>query len=452
VARSVYCIVGGAGEVGYHVARALREEGHEVAVIDNRADRMERLQDLDVTAIQGNVASKSLLEGEARIQEAQVFIACTGIDEVNMVAAALAKTYGCRTIARINETEYLNVPYSDEYAKMGIDSAVCPEMVAAIRIKRMLNQPRLLDADAFVQGKVLVAEARVAEGAFLVGKRLDEVEPPAGFNLFAIYRADDCIIPRPSLRFQVGDRLLMALSSPDILRDVETYTGKATALTDRPEVRRVMIAGATRVGVQLARLLEQSKRDVVLVEKDPVMARRAGERLQKTLVVQGDVTDRKVLIQENVDTFDAFVGATKVEEYNVLGSLIAKQLGVGFVVALINQPELKPALEALDIDLAVAPRLSTVGAILQQVHGGAEEVALQNVGGERLMVFRVPEGSDSVGQKIRKLPFPDHAIIAAIVRGDQVVMPRGEETIEAGDDVVAFCLHRSAEELERIFT
>lgn len=448
----MYVIVGGAGEVGYHVARALREEGHEVAVIESRADRLDRLQDLDVTAIAGNLASKPLLEGEARIRECGLFVACSGDDEVNMVGAALAKTYGCRTVARINDTEYLNVPTSTEYAKMGIDVAVCPEMVAAIRIKRMLNQPRLMDADVLAQGKVVIAEGRVQEGAFVVGKRLDEVEPPPGFHLFAIYRGDDCIIPKASVRLQAHDRMMMALTGVDVLRDVESYIGKARALRQGREVRRVMVAGATRIGIQLARLLEMSKRDVVLVEKDPERCREAGERLQKALVVQGDVTDRDVLIQENVDTFDAFVGATKVEEYNTLGALIAKQLGVPLTVVLINQPELKGILESLDIDLAVAPRLSTVGAILQQVHGGAEEVALQNVGGERLMVLKVAERAPAVGQKIRSIPFPANATLVAIVRGEQVVLPRGEDTVEAGDTAIAFSAHLAAEELERLFT
>jgi trk system potassium uptake protein TrkA len=448
----MYAIVGGAGEVGANVARALRDAGHDVCVIDERADRLERLQDLDVLTVQGNLASKATLEGEAKVAEAQVFIACTGHDEVNMVAAALAKTYGCRTIARINNTDYLNVPDSDEYAKMGIDAAVCPEMVAAIRIKRMLNQPKLMDADVFAQGKVFIAEGRVAEHAFVVGKRLDEVEPPPGFHLFCVYRGDDAIIPKPHVRLQAHDRLLMALTGPEVLKDVETYIGKSRQLRDAKDVRRVMIAGATRVGIQLARLLEQSKRDVVLVEKDPKAAADAGAKLQKALVVQGDVTDRRVLIQENVDTFDAFVGATKVEEYNVLAALMAKQLGVGLTVALINQPELKGFLEGLDIDLAVAPRLSTVGAVLRQVHGGAEEVALQNVGGERLMVFKVRDGAPAVGQKLRKMGFPESAIVAAVVRGDQVILPRGEDAIEAEDLVIAFCLHEAAERLERLFS
>jgi trk system potassium uptake protein len=449
----MYVIVGGAGEVGSAVARALRDEGHDVCVIDSRADRLERLADLDATTIQGNLASKPVLEGEARVAEAQVFVACTGVDEVNMVAAALAKSFGvARTIARVNNTEYLNVPFSDEYAKMGIDVAVCPEMVAAIRVKRMLNQPRLMDADVFAQGKVLVAEGRVTEGAFVVGKRLDEVEPPPGFLLFAIYRGGDVIFPAPSVRLQAYDRLLMSLTGPEVLKDVETYIGRARALRDRGEVRRVMIAGATRVGVQLARLLEQSKRDVVLVEKDATLAREAGERLQKTLVVHGDVTDRRVLVQENVDTFDAFVGATNVEEYNVLAALMAKELGVDLTVALIHQPELKTFLEGLDIDLAVAPRLSTVGAILRHVHTGTEELALQHLGDERLIVLKVADDAPAVGQKVRKLDLPRHAMLAAVVRGDQVILPRGEDAIEAGDTVVAFCLHEAAEAVERLFT
>ncbi|HUR60737.1 MAG TPA: Trk system potassium transporter TrkA [Candidatus Thermoplasmatota archaeon] len=447
----MYVIVGGAGEVGYNVAKALREEGHEVAVIETRSERLDRLQDLDVAVIAGNLASKTVLEGEARIRECQLFIACSGDDEINMVAASLAKTYGCRTIARINDTEYLNVPTSTEYAKMGIDVAVCPEMVAAIRIKRMLNQPRLMDADVLAQGKVIIAEGRIKEGAFVVGKRLDEVEPPAGFHLFAIYRGEDVLIPKASVRLQAHDRMMMALTSIEVLKDVEAYIGRARPLTQGRDVRRVMVAGGTRIGIQLARLLEQSKRDVVLVEKDPELARAAGERLQKALVVQGDVTDRNVLIQENVDTFDAFIGATKVEEYNVLGALIAKQLGVPLTVVMINQPELKGILESLDIDLAVAPRLSTVGAILQQVHGGAEEVALQNVGGERLMVLKVGDAASAVGQKIKSIPFPDGSTLVAIVRGEQVVLPRGEDTVEAGDTAIAFSAHVSAEALERLF-
>jgi trk system potassium uptake protein TrkA len=447
----MYVVVGGAGEVGYHVARSLRDEGHDVCVVETNPDRLERLAELDVTSVKGNIANKSILEGEAKIAEAQLFIACTGDDEVNMIACALAKTHGPRTIARINDTEYLNVPYSDEYAKIGIDVAVCPEMVAAIRIKRMLNQPQLVNADVFAQGKVFVAEGKVEPDSFVVGKRLDEVEPPAGFHLFAIYRGDEALIPKGHMRFRAGDRLLMALTSMEVLKDVEPYIGKARQVTKGAEVKRVMIAGATRIGIQLARLLEQSKRDVVLVEKDEAKAKQAGERLQRTLVVLGDATDRHVLAQENVDTFDAFVGCHKVEEYNVLAAILAKRMGVAFTVAVVNQPELKGFLEELDIDLAVAPRLSTVGAILKAVHPGSEDLALQNLGEERLMVFRVVEGSGIAGQRIKKAGFPSQAHVAAVVRGDQVLLPRGDETIEANDQVLVFTLTESVEKLERLF-
>jgi trk system potassium uptake protein TrkA len=447
----MYVVVGGAGEVGYHVARSLRDEGHDVCVVETNPERLERLAELDVTSVKGNIANKSILEGEAKIAEAQLFIACTGDDEVNMIACALAKTHGPRTIARINDTEYLNVPYSDEYAKIGIDVAVCPEMVAAIRIKRMLNQPQLVNADVFAQGKVFVAEGKVEPDSFVVGKRLDEVEPPAGFHLFAIYRGDEALIPKGHMRFRAGDRLLMALTSMEVLKDVEPYIGKARQVTKGAEVKRVMIAGATRIGIQLARLLEQSKRDVVLVEKDEAKAKMAGERLQRTLVVLGDATDRHVLAQENVDTFDAFVGCHKIEEYNVLAAILAKRMGVSFTVAVVNQPELKGFLEELDIDLAVAPRLSTVGAILKAVHPGSEDLALQNLGEERLMVFRVVEGSGIAGQRIKKAGFPSQAHVAAVVRGDQVLLPRGDETIEANDQVLVFTLTESVERLERLF-
>lgn len=448
----MYVIVGGAGEVGYHVARALRDEGHDVCVVEQAPERLKRLQDLDVLTVQGNLASRHVLEGEAKAAEAKLFIACTGDDEVNMVACALAHTYGARTIARINNTEYLNVPHSNEYAKMGIDVAVCPEMVAAIRIKRMLNQPQLVNADVFAQGKVFVAEGRVEPDSFVVGKRLDEVEPPAGFHLFAIYRGDDPLIPKGHIRFRAGDRLLMALTSMEVLKDVEPYIGHARQVKSGTEVKRVMIAGATRIGIHLARLLEQSKRDVVLVEKDEALAKWAGERLQRALVVHGDATDRQVLTQENVDTFDAFVGCNKIEEYNVLAGMLAKQMGVGLTVAVINQPELKGFLEGIGIDLAIAPRLASVGAILRHVHGRAEDLALQNLGEEQLLMFRVPPGAPAAGQKVKRVGFPAASHIAAIVRGDHVILPRGDETIQAGDQVLAFTLTEGIEKLERLFT
>lgn len=448
----MYVIVGGAGEVGYHVARALREENHDVAVIETDPHRLERLQDLDVLTIQGNLASKRLLEGEAKVKDAELLIACTGDDEVNMVAAALAKTHGCRTIARLNQTDYLDVPYSDEYQRMGIDVAVSPEMVAAIRIRRLLNQPRLTSTDLFLNGKVIVAEGRVTPDAFVVGKRIGDIEPPEGFNLFAVYRGDDVIIPRGDLQFHVNDRLLMALTSVEILKDVEAYIGRAKEVSDPgTEIRRIMIAGATRVGIHLARLLERSKRDVVLVEPDATAARYAGEQLGKTLVVHGDATDRALLIQENVDTFDAFVGATKTEEYNVLTALMAKQLGVDMTVAVIHQPELKSFLESLHIDLAVAPRLSTVGAILKHVHPTADDLELQGLGEERVMTFRVQDDSTVSGKRISKIRFPRHSILAAVVRGDQVILPRGQHTLETGDQVLAYCLSDAVEPLERLF-
>ncbi len=449
--KSMYVIVGGAGEVGFHVARALRDEGHDVAVVESDPRRLERVSGLDVLAIEGNIASRRVLEEEANIGQAQLLIACTGVDEINMVAAALAKTYGLRTIARINEPEYLNVPYSDEYAGMGIDVAVSPEMVAAIRIRRLLNQPDLVNTDVFAQGKVVVAEGRVSEDAFVVGKRVADVEPPAGFNLFAIYRGDDVIIPRGHTRFQAHDRLLMAMKNKDVLAEVEPYIGRMKAVQTPKKIQRVMIAGATRVGVHLARLLEQSKRDVVLVDADAERCRRAGERLQKALVVHGDATDRDVLIQENVDTFDAFVAATRVEEYNVLAALMAKELGVELTVAVINQPELKQFLETLDIDLAVAPRLSTVGAILKHVHAETEEVSLQNMGEERIIIMKVHDGSAASGKPVKKLAIPTHSILAAVVRGEDVILPRGDDILHPGDTVVAYALTEAVEKLERLF-
>ncbi len=451
----MYIIVGGAGEVGYHVARALRDEGHDVAVVESDPERLERVQEMDVLAVEGNLAQRSLLEEEVDVAHADLVIACTGSDEVNMVACAIAKTYGARTIARLNRTEYLNEPYSDSYADMGIDVAVSPEMVAAIRIRRLLNQPSLTVKDSFISGKVFVVEGRVRGDAFVAGKRVGDVEPPAGCSLFAIYRGDQVIIPRPKTVFHVNDRLLLALSSEDVVDQLRDYIGSPTTkkmdLADDHEIRRIMITGATRVGIQLARLLEQSRRDVVLLEPNPERARFAGEQLERTLVVHGDPKERSLLVQENVDTFDAFVATSKSEEHNVLAALMAKDLGVEMTVAVVHQPELKPFLESRGIDLAVAPRLNTVGAILRHVDEVTEDLELQSMGNERLITFRVTKESDVAGQPMKRIHFPSHTIIAAILRGDDVILPRGDDTLEVGDMVLAFTLSSSVQSLERLF-
>ncbi|MGB0652172.1 MAG: Trk system potassium transporter TrkA [Thermoplasmatota archaeon] len=442
-------VVGGAGEVGYNVARALYEEGHDLAVIESDQDRIERLQDLDVIVIEGNAASRSCLR-DAGIEDAELYIGCTGDDEVNMVGCALAKTYGCRTLARINSIDYLDQPYSDQYASMGIDMAVCPELVAAIRIGRLLAQPNLVAAEVFSHGKVFVAEGRVADDAFVVGKKVADVEPPAGFNLVAIYRGDDILIPGGSTKFEAKDRLLMVLTSMDVLKEVEPYIGQAKELEPEKEIRRIMIGGATRVGLHLARLL-QGRRDVVLVEKDPALCELAGEQLHKALVVHGDVTDRNLLIQENVDTFDAFIGTEKAEEYNVMSCLIAKQLGVRKTVALITQPELKPLVETLGIDLAVAPRLSTVGALLKASHSDAENLSLLHQGEAQVLEVRVGINSPVAGKKIKRAHFPANSLVGAIVRQDTVLIPRGDDRIEEGDTLIVFALTEEVSRLERLF-
>jgi trk system potassium uptake protein TrkA len=448
----MYVIVGGAGEVGFHVARALRDEGHDVAVIESNPERLERIQELDVLAIQGNVANRKILENDANIQDAKLLIACTGSDEINMVACALAKTYGCKTIARINETEYLDVAYSTQYKAMGIDMAVSPEMVAATRIRRLLDQPELTNAEIFLNGKVMVAEGRVTSTSPVAGRRLSDIEPPEGFNLFALYRGDEVIIPSKHTTLHPNDRLLMVVTSAEVLKEVGNYLGKAKQITRGSEpVKRVMIDGATRVGIHLAALMVKHKKDVVLIERDPELCRIAGEQLEKALVVHGDANDRSLLIQENVDTFDAFVAATREEEHNVLAALMAKQLGVKTTVAIIHQPELKTFLESLDIDLAVAPRLSTVGAILKHVHPVAEDLELQHMGDERVMTFKVTVDAAVAGRTIRKVHWPKHSILAAIVRNGEVILPRGDDTLEVGDSVLAYCLAGSVVALERQF-
>lgn len=444
----MYVVVAGAGEVGYNVAKALRREGHSVAVIETSKVRMEQIQDLDALLVLGNGASLEHLE-QAGIKKADIFIGASANDEANIVGCTLAKSFGCRTIARINNPSYLDETVSYKYRPAGVDVAVCPELVAAQKVANLLRAPALASADIFAQGRVAVVESRLLANSPATGKSLSVLRPPAGINIVALLRGDEVIVPRGDDTLEAGDRLLMVVLTPAALKEAEQALGLRPG-KETGRMKRVVIAGASRIGVRLARLMEDQL-EVVIIEKDKDLATRAFEQLENTLIITGDATDIPLLKAESIETADAIVGADAVEEYNIVSCLIARKLGVRHAIAFVNQPALKSMVEDIGVDLALTVRQATVSSLLRWCFNiDAVDVALVAGGEAQVIEIIIKPKSKLSGKSLRKIDFPRGSVVAAVVRGTTTLIARGDDVLEAGDRLVVFAVTEAVPRLEKL--
>jgi len=444
----MYVIVGGAGEVGYHVAEALCNEGHDVAVIEKEAEACERVDNLDALVVKGNAASPKTLS-EAGVDKADMFIGVTGSDEINMLACAIAKTKGCKTICRINTLDYINEPVTTGYRDVGIDVAVCPDLVSAIKMSRMLLVPSMLDADIFAKGRVQVLESTIEKESSVAGKMIKDIEFPEACNIVAVFRNADVIIPHGDDILLPNDRIVAVLGEPNLIPKMEEIVGSQKQVMKKDAVERVIIVGASRIGVHLARLLEGSV-NVTLIEPSKEMCEASSEVLSKTTVIHGSETDKDVLVEEGVANVDAFIAANPSDEGNMLSCLLAKEYGAKKIIALINRPELKSVLEP--VAMTVNPHLVTISSVLQYARkSDLLSFKMLKEGEAQVLEFKVTNKSKIVSRKLKKAGFPSNSIVGAIVRDDMVIIPSGEDEIMAGDKLIVFARTESISRLERLF-
>ena len=444
-------VIAGAGEVGFYIARSLYSEGIEVAIIESDEAAANKAESLDALVVRGNAAATTALE-EAGIREADTFIAVTASDEVNMVACSIAKSYGVRTIARINATDYIDRPVSlDKFKLLGIDVAICPDLVAAHKIVRILSSPpALLETDVFAKGKIKVVQVTPGDNAPVMDKAIREIYWPKGVNLAAMFRKSDVIVPQGGDSIQRGDRVVL-VGDDEAIKEAKGLLDIGSIRDEATPIEKLMIAGATRIGVNIAKLIEREV-DVTLIEPDPDVAEKASKQLSGTLVIQGEPTDRDLLLDEGVSSVDAFIGATGAQGKNILSCFLARKLGAKSTIALIDQIELVDILHDVGIDLATSPRIATVNTILQYAHQTEDLVSLavMQQGEARVLEFMVTSKSKLAGKALRKIPMPPNSIIAAIVREGDTIIPHGDTVIEVGDTAVVFARTESIPKLKKL--
>ena len=464
-------IILGAGQVGSSVAENLVSEANDITVVDIDPPRLKRLQDrLDLRTVTGNAAHPAVLE-QAGAREADMLLAVTQSDEINMVACKLAATmFNIPTkIARIRSADYLSHPEIFSPENFAVDHSICPEQVICDYIAKLLEFPEALQVLEFANGKVSLVAVRAFHGGPLVGHELQDLRrhmPQADTRVAAIFRHDSPIIPEGKTVIEAGDEVFFLAATGNIrgiLRELRRM--------DKP-VKRVMIGGGGNIGRRLARAIE-SKYSVKIIEYNKVGAERLAAELNKTLVLAGDVTDENLLDTENVDDMDAYCALTNDDETNIMSSLLAKRLGARKVIALINRSSYVNLLQSGQIDIAISPAQSTIGTLLAHVRRGDCAVvhSLRRGAAEalELIAHGDPRTSKVVGRRVEEIDLPKSAAIGAIVRrreragqsgedrkGDgydyDVLIAHHDTIIEPEDHVIVFVVNRRmVPQVEKLF-
>jgi trk system potassium uptake protein TrkA len=447
-------IILGAGQVGSTAAQQLaREQANDVTVVDTRDEVLRDLQDrLDIRTICGNAAHPAVLEA-AGSKGADMLVALTSSDEVNMVACQIAWTL-FRTptkIARIRSGDYHRPElFSDE--AIPVDLAVSPEQLVTEYVERLIRFPGALQVLEFADGRVRLVGMRALKGGKLIGHQLKDLRshiPDAEVRVAAIYRGDRNIKPEGDTIIEEHDEVFFVAARADMRAMMKELS------TEEASVRRVVIAGAGNIGFRLARALEERVK-VKLIERSPDRARRAAETLRNTLVLTGDAADEELLLEENIDDADAFIAVTNAEEANILSAMLAKKLGARRVMALINKPSYSELMEGGKIDIAISPQTITIGALLAHVRRGdvVRVHSLRRGAAEAMEAIVHNENRDSpvAGKRIDQIALPEGTTIGAIVRGDDVIMAHHDTVIEADDHVILFLTdRRHVEDVGRLF-
>jgi len=448
-------IILGAGQVGRSVATNLVNESNDITVVDYNNELLVDLRDrLDIATVQGQASHPDVLR-QAGAEDADMILAVTNSDEVNMVACQVAYTL-FRTptkIARVRSQNYLKYPELCNPAALSINLMISPEQLVTDYILRLIQHPGALQVMDFAGGRVRLVAVRAYYGGPLVGHQLRELNEHLGgkveARVAAIYRKDRSINPEGVTVIEAGDEVFFIAASeniPAVMRELRHR--------EKP-FKRMIFAGGGNIGRRLAKSLENRYR-VKLIEKNKKMAMRVSEELHNSIVLHADSSDEELLLEENIEDTDIFCAVTNDDEANFLSAMLAKRLGARKVMALINRPAYVDLVQSGDIDIAISPQQATIGTLLTYVRKGDVVNVHSLRRGAAEAIEAIAHGdelsSKVVGRRVDEITLPEGASIAALVRGDEVLIAHHDSRIQSDDHVVMFLMDKSKiSEVEKLF-
>jgi len=442
-------VIAGAGEVGMHLAKMLNSEEHDLVIIDNDPDRLKTVgSTMDVLTIEGNANSIMHLK-ESKINKADLFIGVTYSEDVNINSAILSKRLGAKkTIARIDNQEYLLPANKEIFDSLGVDYMIYPEKIAAREIVGLLSETGSTEVVEFTGGKLHMYVIRLDKDAPIIDRSLRELAPANNgfeYRAVAITRHGRTLVPKGDDRFEVDD-MVYVISSKTGLKELYKYSGKKQF-----EVRNIMILGGSRIGWKTADSLG-NQHYVKLIEVDRQKSYQLSNRLNNTLVINGDGTDLDLLRSEGLDKMDAFIAVTGNSETNILSCLLAKQMGVKRTIAEVENVDYIHLAENIGVDTIVNKKLITASRIFRFTM--SEEVtSIKCLTGTEaeVMEFLVKPDAPATAGKLSDIEFPKEAIIGGVIRGKNAFIARGETQIKPYDRVIVFALPGVIRTIGRFF-
>ncbi len=448
-------IICGAGQVGWQIAKHLSGERNDVTVVDNDADLIRRATDaLDVQGIAGFASYPDILE-RAGARDADMIIAATHSDEVNMVTCQVAHSVFAipRKIARLRAQSYLTAIYSDLYRRdhMPIDVVISPEREVAEAALRRLSAPAAFDTQSFAGGRVQLLGLLLDPDCPVLNtplRQLTDLFSTLRARVVGIRRGGRLFSPEPEDQLFAGDQIYIIAHAADVDRTMEIF-GKVTRRQER-----VVIIGGGNVGLAVARALEArtDRVRVRMIERNRHCAELAADALERTIVLHGDGLNMELLTEAGVARADAVLCVTDDDKVNLLSAVRAKSAGCAMAICLVNDPTLQPLMAPLDIDAYINPRSTTVSSILRHIrHGRVRGVYSIGDAEAEVIEAQVLSTSPIAGKTIREIDFPEGVLVGAIVRDDDVDKPSGGTRIVEGDVIVLFTLSADVPEVERLF-
>ncbi len=448
-------IIVGCGKVGSALAEVLSDE-HKVTVIDIKSDRIKSaVNDYDIKGIVGNCLQTDILD-EANVGKANLFIALTGSDEVNILSCLIAKKLNARhCIARVRNPEFDNqLVFMRE--ELGISMMVNPDYSAANEIAKVLRYPEAINIESFAKGRVDLAEIRINSGSILDGVALTQLSRRMRLDILicAVQRGDDLIIPNGDFVIRAGDKIHMTASHSNMVK----FFKSISSTYREKRVKSAVLIGGGRVAYHLAQQLIEMGTKVKIIEINKERCLELSDRLNKVSISCADGTDHDILREEGVFKADAVVTLTGIDEENILLSLLAKNNGVEKVVTKVNRPSLIQLTDTLSLDSIISSKTITVNQILQYVRAkqnsvGNNVTTLYRMVNDRLeaIEFIVREKKSYVDVPLKKLNIKSGILIASIIRGAELIIPKGDDCLMMNDSVVVVTTTKGFHDLSNIF-
>lgn len=448
-------IIVGCGKVGSALAEVLSDE-HNVTVIDKNENLIESvINDFDVMGIAGNCLQTDVLE-EANVDKANLFIAVTASDEVNILSCLIAKKMKARhCIARVRSPEFdKQLVFMRE--ELGISMMVNPDYNAANEIAKVMRYPAAINIESFAKGRVDLTEIRITSGSILDGVALSHLSRRLRLDILicAVQRGEELIIPNGNFVLRAGDKIHMTASHSNMVK----FFKSISAAYREKRVKKAVLIGGGRVAYHLAQQLIEMGIKVKIIEINKDRCLELSERLNKVDISCADGTDHDILEEEHVYDADAVVTLTGIDEENILLSLLAKNNGVDKVVTKVNRPSLIQLSDTLALDSIISPKTITVSQILQYVRAkqnslGNSVTTLYSLVNGRLeaIEFIVRDKKEYVDVPLKKMKIRNGILIASIVRGNELIIPKGDDCLKLNDSVVVITTTKGFDDLSDIF-